>query len=262
LYDSAFSINNKIKIRDRYKYVDLLAKRAKYGFVQEQIRQIWLHDYNTKVSRNFIKKNNVSIIDSAYLIQKDSLRYKKWKPEVFVLGGISNTYGLFNKSLLEPLQLSTNFGIRTYLRPQMRRLSYFVDVNFSNHKFIHVYNIESKKYEVERFYFSTITLPFNISYKPFAGTKFLYLNGGVSPQFVLDGKYINSFRDVKIRSRNLYTEWGMPLNIGIGFHSENSKKWKSFTLNSNIIYYPYSILRDNPITSQYMQYTVCIGFKL
>lgn len=267
--------SGNINLKSRIAYIELLQERAKYVFVKKKVDFLWLDDYATLKKKKNVKKLESKRIDSLYNIQRDSLNYKKWLPMIYVLGGLNQDKFLINssdgKKYLTVSNASPILGFRLFLSPPMKKTSYFVDILYSNHNFQNIELIENTKYYIEKFNYSTISLPINIKYNLTNSAKHFYATAGISTMYKFKEKYEHSFRAIQLNDKGIFHNFHFALVSGLGYHIESKKNRQSMFFETKFSFSPLNVIksqtnynefdRQNELKSQVLSGYFTLGIK-
>lgn len=238
--------NASINLNSRNAYLLLQEERAKQIFLNKTIDFLWFDDYATLTKKKIVKKNEAKKIDSLYINQKDSLKYKKWLPAFYIFSGIFKDKFLINSNdnqkYLTSSNYSTQIGCRIFFNPAMSKTSYFADIIYSNRNFQNIDIIENTKYYIEKFSVSSISIPLNVKYNLNNSAKHLYTSFGIAPSYFFRMKYENPVRKINIADNSLFNKFQLGLKPGVGFHIESKKDRKSIFFQINGQYFPTNIL--------------------
>lgn len=246
---SLILVNNlkpSVNLSSRKAYLHLQEERAKRKLSQKILNFLWIDDYATLVKKKEVKKLERKKIDSLVLIQKDSLKNKKWNPSIYIIGGVFKDKLIIksyeNQEYLSISNYSTQIGCRIFITPTMYKTSYYTDIIFSNRNFQNVALIENTKYYVERFNVSSIAIPLNLKYNLNNSPKHFYTSLGIAPSYFFKMRYENPIRKIDLYDNSLFKQFQLSLKTGIGFQIESKKDRKSVFIQINGQYFPTQIL--------------------
>lgn len=262
-YKKYLNTRNTKGLRSRMAYSRLLQSRAKYQFEKDNIEFYWIDEYATMVKKSIVGRLKKRSIDSLYEINKDSLKYKKWKTPVYIVGGVNYDNYLLGKNQTNKYTLLTyptsTFGVRVFLTQPMQKLSYFLDLVHTTHIFQNVEVIDGVNYEVEKIKYSSIAIPVNIKFNLTNGAKHLYTNAGITPIFKVSETYINEFRNQNVKKLDIINSFQVGLNGGIGFQIESKKDRKALFFQLNANYKPLNLINRESTKNPDFNTTVVTG---
>lgn len=264
-YNKYLMSHNTKGLNSRLEYLRLLQIRAKYQFTKENVQFYWIDEYATLLRKSVVASLKRRTIDSLFEIQKDSLKYKRWKRPVFLFAGVGYDYLLTNNDRLNS-SLSTVFGLRLNLTEPMHKLSYFAEIRVNKHELQNIEILEGTNYLIETFRYSYVSIPVNIKYNITNKAGHLYTNAGIAPNLLINEKYINSIRNIEDKKMNIIEKFQITLNGGLGLQFEGKKKRNAAFLEINGKYYPFNTfngkrLNDEALTVNVFSANMVFGYK-